>query len=396
MILIKPKKRISVPKKDTTMVYNAMEAIDVSVNQMRLTNLQKALNSTFTNINCKGVIYTKNTDKPFFGMCVMPVFNGEDVGKLLVDNDSDINKGYFLELDSKLFDIGLTTGELTAVLLHEVGHVVINMDQSLEDIIDATCMYLSKNRETLDLDNMYEEKDILAFGIKDALRKVSNIFTDEENKADSFAVMMGYGLELESALIKLSRHVIILNKDVKNKLIGLQWSLRLYKDIKHNRITSIKTLNKMIYITGSELEKKELRRCIRVLKSNDLNAPVISSNETAAILLNEKMNLSIFRKFKQKSMRTVEDDLYEYALRIKSCDEQDEALTILRDINSRLAIVDDYLSDKNLDRHEKERWMKVRKRYMELRVELSRKTTYDDKYLGLFVKTPVVKSRYEF
>lgn len=396
MILIKPKKRISVPKKDTTMVYNAMEAIDVSVNQMRLTNLQKALNSTFTNINCKGVIYTKNTDKPFFGMCVMPIFNGEDVGKLLVDNDSDINKGYFLELDSKLFDIGLTPGELTAVLLHEVGHVVINMDQSLEDIIDATCMYLSKNRETLDLDNMYEEKDILAFGIKDALRKVSNVFTDEENKADSFAVMMGYGLELESALIKLSRHVIILNKDVKNKLIGLQWSLRLYKDIRHNRITSIKTLNKMIYMTGSELEKKELRRCIRVLKSNDLNAPVISANETAATLLNEKMNLSIFRKFKQKSMRTVEDDLYEYALRIKSCDEQDEALTILRDINSRLAIVDDYLSDKNLDKHEKERWMKVRKRYMELRVELSRKTTYDDKYLGLFVKTPVVKSRYEF
>ena len=54
----------------------------------------------------------------------------------------------------------------------------------------------------------------------------------------------------------------------------------------------------------------------------------------------------------------------------------------------------DYLNE-DLDSKERERWNHVRKRYMELRDTLSKKTTYDDKYYGLFVKTPVIKSRYE-
>ena len=99
---------------------------------------------------------------------------------------------------------------------------------------------------------------------------------------------------------------------------------------------------------------------------------------------------------KQKGIRGIEDDLYEYTLRVKSVDERDEALIILRDINSRLAILDDYLTDKNLSDTERDRWLDVRKKYLMLREDLSKKTTYDDKYYGLFVKTPVVKSRYEF
>ena len=129
---------------------------------------------------------------------------------------------------------------------------------------------------------------------------------------------------------------------------------------------------------------------------SDMSSTDIESVEEQAVLLHEKLNLNIFRKFRQKSIRGIEDDLYEYTLRVKSVDEQDEALIILRDINSRLAIIDDYLSDPNLSKAEIERWQSVRKRYMMLREELSKKTTYDDKYYGLFVKTPVIKSRYEF
>ena len=35
-------------------------------------------------------------------------------------------KKYYLELDSKLLMLNLTSREFTAILLHEIGHMVIN------------------------------------------------------------------------------------------------------------------------------------------------------------------------------------------------------------------------------------------------------------------------------
>ena len=104
----------------------------------------------------------------------------------------------------------------------------------------------------------------------------------------------------------------------------------------------------------------------------------------------EKVNLNIFRQYRRKSMRTIEDELYEYALLVKSVEDQDDALRLMRDINSRLAIIDDYMSG-NVDDHEKKKWLQVKEQYFKLREELSKKTTYADSFYGLFIKTPVVK-----
>ena len=393
MILIKPKKSVYATRGiDCAGIEQAIFGIKNSPSTGRLNNLRAVLNDTFTDIKCKEVLYTKNTDKVFFGMCVMPIINYQDVNKILIDNDiSNVDKQYYLEFDSKLFEIGLNTQELTAILLHEIGHIVINMEKQLEELVNAICMYMSVNRETLDLSKTRRCKELLAFGIANGLRNIGSLFIDDEVGADSFAVQLGYGNELQSALKKIVRKAPALNKDVSNKLLILQWTLRLYKNLKLRRIPAIRTLQKAYAIDGSELEKREINKCIRTLHTLDEDDLV---NE--AVVLHEKFELSIFRKMKQKGIRGIEDDLYEYTLRVKSVDERDEALIILRDINSRLAILDDYLTDKNLSDAERDRWLDVRKKYLMLREDLSKKTTYDDKYYGLFVKTPVVKSRYEF
>lgn len=394
MILIKPPKRIVYNTRgiECGELERAIFGIKNSPTTARLNALRSVLNNTFKDIKCKDVLYTKNTDKVFFGMCVMPVFKAADVTKVLVDNDiSDVNKEYFLEFDSKLFELGLTTQELTAVLLHEIGHIMINMEKCLDELVNAICMYMSVNRDTINLDKTSKCKEVLAFGIKNSLRNIGSLFVDNEVSADSFAVALGYGNELESALKKIRRKAPALNRDVKNKLLVLQWTLRLYKNLTLRRIPAIRTLQKAYEIDGSELEKREIAVCIRVLSKMDEDDLIDES-----VVLHEKVQLSIFRKMRQKGIRGIEDDLYEYTLRVKSVDEQDEALIILRDINSRLAILDDYLTDKNLSNDERMRWLDVRKKYLMLREELSKKTTYDDKYYGLFVKTPVVKSRYEF
>lgn len=393
VILIKPKKVVRQYKNSVNCapLEDAMSKIKLNPTNDRLMNLRNVLNNLFKGTNCSGLIYTKNTDKPLFGMCVMPVINETDVKKMILENDfSTLKQNYFLEFDSKLFEIGLTTRELVAVVLHEIGHIILDIDKAVDEVTKSFYMYLQKNMETIDMQRFIKYADLLAFGFRDAIRKINNIFSDEETNADSYAVALGYGQELISALKKITDRCTLLNKDLDNKLLVLQWTLRLYKNMKLRRIPALRTLEKTYQMTGSELEKREINKCMNALKQYEYDA----IDESAVI--EEKAKLSIFRRFKYKGMRGIEDDLYGLTLRVKSVDEQDEALMILREINSKLAVLDDYISSEDLDQNDLERWNAVRKKYLMLREELSKKTTYDDKYYGLFIKTPVVKSRYEY
>ena len=393
VILIKPKKVVRQFKNSVNCapLEDAMSKIKLNPTNDRMANLKNVLNNLFKGTNCESIIYTNNTDKPFFGMCVMPVVNETDIKKMILENDfSTLKQNYFLEFDSKLFEIGLTTRELVAVVLHEIGHIILDIDKAVDEVTKSFYMYLQKNRETVDMERFIKYADLLAFGFRDAIRKINNIFSDEETNADSYAVALGYGQELISALKKITDRCTLLNKDLDNKLLVLQWTLRLYKNMKLRRIPALRTLEKTYQRTGSELEKREINKCMNAIKQYEYDA----IDESA--VLEEKAKLSIFRRFKYKGMRGIEDDLYGLTLRVKSVDEQDEALMILRDINSRLAILDDYISSEDLDQNDLERWNAVRKKYLMLREELSKKTTYDDKYYGLFIKTPVVKSRYEY
>lgn len=393
VILIKPRKVVRQYKNSVNCapLEDAMSKIKLNPTNDRLMNLRSVLNNLFKGTDCNGVIYTKNTDKPLFGMCVMPVINETDIKKMILENDfSTLKQNYFLEFDSKLFEIGLTTRELVAVVLHEIGHIILDIDKAVDEVTKSFYMYLQKNMETIDMERFIKYADLLAFGFRDAIRKINNIFSDEETNADSYAVALGYGQELISALKKITDRCTLLNKDLDNKLLVLQWTLRLYKNMKLRRIPAIRTLEKTYQMTGSELEKREINKCMNALKQYEYDA----IDESAVI--EEKAKLSIFRRFKYKGMRGIEDDLYGLTLRVKSVDEQDEALMILREINSKLAVLDDYISSEDLDQNDLERWNAVRKKYLMLREELSKKTTYDDKYYGLFIKTPVVKSRYEY
>lgn len=394
MILIKPKDIVRTKINiDCRNLEAAMSKVKLSPSAERLEGLRQELNRLFKDTDCRSILYTKNTDKLFFGMCVMPIISADDVNKILVDNEpASIEKKYMLEFDSRLFEIGLNTRELVAVLLHEIGHIVLDLDRAIDEVTKALYLYLSKNREILDVEKSIRFKELLAFGFMDAIRKINNIFIDEESTADSYAVALGYGKDLESALRKITDRTINLNKNVSNKLLVLQWSLRVYKDVRLKRIPTIRSLQKVYDMSGSELEKREIKKCILNLNKleNYVSESVVNNNISEA-----KNNFSIFRKFKYRGMRGIEDDLYEYSLRVQSVDQQDEALMILRDINSRLSILDDYLNTTDLDEKERQRWIGVKNRYMRLREDLSKKTTYDDKYYGLFVKTPVIKSRYE-
>lgn len=364
--------------------------------------LRRCLNETFKGTHCRSVIYTNNTDKLFFGMCVMPIISSAMAKVVVLDGEvpTDMKKEYVVEIDSKLFEIGLTEREVMAILLHEIGHIVLDMDQSLEEIIDATQVYVAKNNEVLNAVQVANSGSLFKFGIEDALRKMGTMFTNEEKRADAVAAQLGYGRDLESAFEKISRRSIDLNRDVDNKLVVLQWALRTYKNLNIDRKYAIRKLNNLIDVNGSEVQNSRVKTMLNDIKNIDfkLSKPSLELRENIdeCCALNEKGLLSIYRRHTDKAMRGIEEDLYELQLMAKATEDRDECLMILRQINSRLSILEDYLSGDKISDSNRKRYSAVMNEYLKLRAEVGKKNTVPDEFLSLWVKTPMVKSRYEF
>ena len=364
--------------------------------------LRRCLNETFKGTHCRSVIYTNNTDKLFFGMCVMPIIPSAMAKVVILDGEvpTDMKKEYVVEIDSKLFEIGLTEREVMAILLHEIGHIVLDMDQSLEEIIDATQVYVAKNNEVLNAVQVANSGSLFKFGIEDALRKMGTIFTNEEKRADAVAAQLGYGRDLESAFTKISRRSLDLNRDVDNKLVVLQWALRTYKNLNLDRKYAIRKLNNLIDMNGSEVQNSRVKTMLNDIKNIDfkLSKPSLElrPNIDECCILNEKGLLNIYRRHTDKAMRGIEEDLYELQLMAKATEDRDECLMILRQINSRLSILEDYLSGDKISDSNRKRYSAVMNEYLKLRAEVGKKNTVPDEFLSLWVKTPMVKSRYEF
>lgn len=403
--MIRRRKKIVISydvKRKMNKLQDCVSAVVLDPTDGSLEFLRRCLNETFKGTHCRSVIYTNNTDKLFFGMCVMPIISSAMAKVVVLDGEvpTDMKKEYVVEIDSKLFEIGLTEREVMAILLHEIGHIVLDMDQSLEEIIDATQVYVAKNNEVLNAVQVANSGSLFKFGIEDALRKMGTMFTNEEKRADAVAAQLGYGRDLESAFTKISRRSIDLNRDVDNKLVVLQWALRTYKNLNIDRKYAIRKLNNLIDVNGSEVQNSRVKTMLNDIKNIDfkLSKPSLELRENIdeCCALNEKGLLSIYRRHTDKAMRGIEEDLYELQLMAKATEDRDECLMILRQINSRLSILEDYLSGDKISDSNRKRYSAVMNEYLKLRAEVGKKNTVPDEFLSLWVKTPMVKSRYEF
>lgn len=357
-----------------------------------LNRLKNELNRFFKGQKCKEVLYTNNTDKVFFGMSVSPIMRDDDVVLILNSDEKYMIKEYYLELDSKLFDrdLDLTSEELLAVLLHEVGHMV-NTTEPAENARNVLNLYLAKTNQELDIAQSINRQAILSFGLRDVMRKTISIFEKdqvEEITADEFVYKCGYGEQLESALNKIvkKRNSIANNKD--NKLSMFVWSLGLYKNIKMQRIPALRLIRKGKQISSSKLQTRDLERLERNLKQIDLNAVSEASFDNLKKMYKDRID-----RLKYKGVKGLKEDYYELALRAKNVDLSDEALIILRRINTNMSIIQDYLDSENLDPKTREEAFAVYSMYDELRVKLMKKETFKDKQL-FNITYPDIQQRY--
>lgn len=323
---------------------NCIDVIKKDPSQKNLKDLQDTLNKFYNDAECLGVIYTNNLDKLFFGLYVMPNIKADDIIDIITTDKRYIIKEYYVEIDSRLFgmDLNLTTSEITALFLHDIG-LLVNDSAPCEIVKRAIDKYLEDNHEILKLSDSIHYKEILSYGFRDALRKCTTIFEKQvyepdDQLTDEFIDWSDYGRDIQRAFDKIERMGFNYNRNIDNKFLVLSWVLRVYRDVLHNRIPALITLGKCQQLTPSQIEKKELNNMARRLNRIDDDALLESVNA-----IHEAK--SLYNKVSMP-LETCADKCSTICLKSNMIDpeqEPDAVPDLIHTINNNMTMIDDYV-----------------------------------------------------
>ena len=356
-----------------------LENLDADHSSSRLSKLKSELNKFFNKAHCNEVLYTLNTDKLFFGMRVYPVINGDDAMEILSTERSKLFEKYVIEIDSKLTDpmLALDGKELTAILLHEVGHIVYDTG-TIDEVKNQVDMYFANTGDTLDVKSSSKGyRELMGYALKDAVMKTGSIFCkfgDTEMIADSFVAGCGYGPYLESGMRKVSASSYYINKDVDERFLTLSWVLRLKSEFDMRRIPAIKTLNKAKGMTASKLEQRELTYAANIISRTDLNEGAIDN-------VRERFDRG-FMKFKAKGIKGLKDDVYELNLILRTAEDPDDLFLIIRRCNNNIAIIQDYMSE-DITEAERKDCQDTLAQYYDIRQRAAKDKSVRDRYSSM-------------
>lgn len=319
-----------------------------------LDSLAQSLNKFFAGTNCNRVIYTYNPDKIPFGVSVMPIIDADDVIRTIQSDYKLIVKDYNVELDSRLFedDVKLSDDEITALLIHDIAAMTSDSSPA-EEVKRALDKYLQDNHEVLKLSDSIHYKEMLSYGFRDAMRKVTTAFEKAETTDTDITLFEllppTYAGYYKSGFEKVEKQLLVYNAVANTKFLVLSWVMRLYSDVLHNRIAALHTIAKCMEMTPSQLEKKELSNLARRLNRIDDDSLLESS------LLTEARN-SLYDKLTMPLEKS-EDTCNKLKLMVDGCNDDEEAADITHSINNQLTLIDDYVkNDPTMGKDEYNQW----------------------------------------
>lgn len=355
----------------------------VPQNSISCKRVTDALNGFFTDFKCSDTIYTKNTDKPLFGIFVK-VTNVDPqtlIGGVVTDATS-----YQVEIDSRLVtDIGLSATEIGTLMLLDINtikgpaysSIVIDAMNAISAFGDKTIHIDPENADMVALFNLVSI--ITARNLSSVFCKTKCCLLDPEQVPNfiSDVKLTGY---YESAVKSLASKAIS-DVECEYPALMLNWFVSIISNDDPGNGRYVKgLLKKALKYEGSTLVKKSIMVVINTL---DSYIPPMQGKYLQSLT---EAKHGLISQMKRNGLRSLEDDLYEYTMRLRNVDTQDDAILLMRQINSRMSILEDYLgTEEDLDEKERKRWEDCYSQYLDLRAQLSKKTVYNKKMYGLFV-----------
>lgn len=373
------------------MIDNRVEALIKAIGNLRnfhhsgedVKNIRNCLDRIFKpDATCINFVYTVNTDKLPFGCIVFPRLSGEEINNFLIVGESTRIDEYEVEIDSKLFDYGLTDEQVVQVILFNVYHMIKDI-KPCDVVREAIDDYFTKSASQLAIRNSIQYQAILYLGIVDALQQVTScLYLPNDIVNDVFLESLGL-YYFEDTLNKLYQRFPDCDNEATRmpKLSMLEWTLRVYDDVDKERIPAIHLLNKVKSITASTLYIDRINAVINAL--NRIDTSVAVSEAVNQVFMEAKRRGGLLAYLKYSGLRDIENDLYEFQLRAKNSESEQEVLYALKQINARLAILDDYIRE-NPDDPDIDRWIGVKEEYMDIRDILAKKKLHKRSY-GVFV-----------
>ena len=378
------------------MIDNRVEALIKAIGNLRnfhhsgedVKNIRNCLDRIFKpDATCINFVYTVNTDKLPFGCIVFPRLSGEEINNFLIVGESTRIDEYEVEIDSKLFDYGLTDEQVVQVILFNVYHMIKDI-KPCDVVREAIDDYFTKSASQLAIRNSIQYQAILYLGIVDALQQVTScLYLPNDIVNDAFLESLGL-YYFEDTLNKLYQRFPDCDNEATRmpKLSMLEWTLRVYDDVDKERIPAIHLLNKVKSITASTLYIDRINAVINAL--NRIDTSVAVSEAVNQVFMEAKRRGGLLAYLKYSGLRDIENDLYEFQLRAKNSESEQEVLYALKQINARLAILDDYIRE-NPDDPDIDRWIGVKEEYMDIRDILAKKKLHKRNY-GVFVDYDVL------
>ena len=366
----------------------------VHSNVEALTQVKAALDAIFVEDGktCRSIRITQNTDKQFFGVRVSPVIlPGTAVSIICADNEV-IFSAYEVEFDSKMFNLGLSAEEIAAIAVYNIATSVANPDviNKVRMIVDGYALsedYMVSIRDSMDY------IALITFGIKDTIFKLTDIiFKDSVDDLESTKYIVDDMADfLSSAKDKLSKAAFGVGRDFRSdKPVVLGWMLTVFKNMKINSRIVWDTLTDAKAFSGSKLEVESIDAALGGL--NRINSTLMlneGKEQKDLVKAIDESNISgiseisLFKNLKRNGLRGIENDLFEYSMRVKNCTDAEDAYLIMRSLNSRIGVLEDYLYSEGLNPSDQAHWEMVLAKYKELRMVLSKKK-FNDKQYGLF------------
>lgn len=372
-------------------IYLKPEERLVAPNINHLTDIKNALNGIFNESECTSVLYTLNTDKSFFGIKVNPIMTAQDAITILTTDEKIKFDKYQVEIDSKLFEIDMDAEEIASLFIYEISSM-INSYEVVDQVRALIDIYLLSEDDVISIRDSVNYSQLIIFGLKDTLYKVSSaMFKDDPEELTSNQMIKN--AQLEDTLISAQQKIISAScaageSTRSPKTIILRWIFMIYKDMSHNSQIIKDTLNDAKCFTASKLDIAEIDKTLLAVDRIGSQS-FVESAKLDKVFESKSMyslcEISLFKSLKTNGLRGIEDALYEYALRIKNCETEEDAIYILRCINTRLGILEDYINNTpDLSDSEKKHWIMVSMQYRKLREELSKKKIWSKAQYGLF------------